>query len=128
MHGSFTPPAIDQKGSLAPDLPSLILMPDEGDPVHIVVWCPWCEAVHRHGAAGGAGNRAPHCAQDHHSPLGATGYNLDVVGDAVSEGAVIPGGLMVGERRLHQVIDQAAGALRAVLLRYLLDIKTVRGR
>lgn len=127
MHGPFIPPAIAEKGRSAPDLPALILMPDEGDPIHIVVWCPWCEAVHRHGAAGGPGNRAPHCAQDRHSPLGTTGYNLDVVGDAVSEAAVIPGGLMVGERRLHQAIDQATGALRAVLLRFILDIKATRG-
>lgn len=127
MHGSFTPPTTTEKGASARDLPALILMREEGDPVHIIVWCPWCEAVHRHGAGGGPGNRASHCAQDHHSPLGATGYNLDVVGDAVSEGAVIPGGLMVGERRLHQVIDQAAGALRAVLLRFILDMKAVSG-
>ncbi|MBY0361192.1 MAG: hypothetical protein K2X45_04740 [Phreatobacter sp.] len=116
------------KGRLTPPTyPARVIEPDEGEPVHVVVWCPWDEDVHWHGAAGGGGNRAAHCATDWHSPLLRTGYNLTIVGRAVAADEVIPPGLMVGARRLHQVLDQASGALRAVLLRYLLDVKAVHG-
>lgn len=116
------------KSELArPTFPAFVIKPETAAPVHLVAWCPWCEELHWHGAAGGGGHRAPHCAGDWHSPLGGIGYDLDVVGEAASEKAALPGGVMVGEQRLHRVIDQAAGVLRAGLLRYVLGIKTVRG-
>ncbi|MCJ2084331.1 hypothetical protein [Methylobacterium sp. J-090] len=113
--------------STPPRLPAFTVASEVGDPVHVVTWCPWCEALHWHGAAGGGGHRAPHCADDQHSPLGHTGYDLDVIGGPASEEAAVPGGLLVGEQRLFRVMDQAAGILRAGLLRYVLGIKTVRG-
>lgn len=110
-----------------PVLPAIKVTTEEGDAVQLVAWCPWCETMHWHGAAGGTGNRAPHCAEDRTSPLGRTGYDLEIVAEAYSEQAILPHGLMVGKRRLHRVLDGAAEALRAVVLRAVLDVKSVRG-
>lgn len=116
----------DAHGIEPPRLPAMNLRAERGKPVHTVTWCPWCEAVHSHGAAGGDGGRAPHCGQDRHSPFLKTGYALDIVGEAYSENAIIPGGLMVGQRRLHQVLDQASLSLRAIALRFILNVKSAR--
>lgn len=103
------------------------MLRERGKPTNVVCWCPWCEDAHWHGAAGGSGQRAPHCSDVSASPLKRTGYVLNVRGESTSERAVYPEGLFVGRRRFHQVVDQAAGALRAVLLRFMLDLRTVRG-
>lgn len=91
------------------------------DPVHVVGWCPWCEDVHRHGAAGGGGSRSAHC-HGSSSPLMPSGYNLDVQGRILDESQVVPQRLRPGHR-LHRVLFHASAPLRAVLLRYLLGTK-----
>jgi hypothetical protein len=127
MNGPFESYAEAKRRPTIPSLPVVTITPASGRRVQLAGWCPWCEAVHRHGAEGGGGNRAPHCAEDRNSPFGQTGYDLDIIGDAPSEEAVIPSGLMVGHRQLHRVLDQSAELFRAVLLRLVLDVKTVRG-
>ena len=109
-----------------PVLPALRVTTETGEAVHIAAWCPWCETVHWHGAAGGGGNRAPHCFEDRTSPFQQTGYSLDIVADSYSEEAIAPLGLMVGKRRLHHVLDGVAEAIRALALRAVLDMKSVR--
>lgn len=55
--------------------------------IHLAFWCPWCEAVHRHGAEGGDGHRVSHC-HNRKSPLFGRGYHLFYLGTAASETAL----------------------------------------
>lgn len=91
---------------------------------NLVVWCPWCESLHWHGTAGGGGNRAAHCDDRASSPLRATGYDLDVVGKAVTSEAVLPANPMVKQDVLYRTLEREAHALRQAVLKKVLYLRT----
>lgn len=91
---------------------------------NLVVWCPWCETLHWHGAAGGGGNRAAHCADGPASPLRATGYDLDVVGRAVTSDAVLPANPMVKQDQLYATLEREAPSLRQAVLKKVLGLRS----
>lgn len=96
-----------------------------GKPSRTVLWCPWCEQEHWHGEVAGRENRAPHCLADRRSPLGRTGYDVEVVGRARSAAAVIPRRPLGFTGRLHEVAGAASGGLRKTMLRHLLARRTI---
>lgn len=63
--------------------PIVLAYPPRTSLGYLAFWCPWCQTVHRHGAAGGDGHRAAHC--DPGSPLLECGYDLLFSGIVVSE-------------------------------------------
>lgn len=98
----------------------------------LATWCPHCERVHTHGAAGrGAQHRVEkrgaHCDAALGSPMAGRGVSLLVDGsiDAVDE--VKPAAPMVrAGLQLHRQLADAAAALRGALLRTLTARRAVR--
>lgn len=97
----------------------------EGDG-SIAAWCPFCETVHYHGAAGEGGTRrtearGAHCASERLSPRRGESYELDVVG-TVADGEdlapklylAVKGDPLCSRVRLHQIFGGGAMA-RAVI-------------
>lgn len=79
--------------------------------------CPYCEIPHVHSAE--PGHRAAHCHRKE-SPFLATGYVLDIVGEAAGPETLIPAGLLVGHGRFYEAVEAAASKLRPVLVRHVL--------
>lgn len=93
--------------------------------VQAAAWCPWCETLHFHGAAGLKADdpvpdhRASHC-DGKVSPL--NGYDLVVHGEVSDYAAALPRAPLVGRRRLSASLDAAAHAFRSLVLRHGLGV------
>jgi hypothetical protein len=85
---------------VSPSTPSLaaVRVVGAGGVSVIAAWCPWCEAVHTHGA-GADGERGAHC-RDYRAGSPLTAYRLDVQGRAGSIDGARPAGAFVGRRQL----------------------------
>lgn len=88
-------------------------------------WCEWCEAVHSHSAS--PGHRVAHCHRKE-SPYLATGYDLVIVGDALTPDAAVPAALLAGHARLRSVIEDATPGLRSAFVRHVLGRRRRVGR
>jgi hypothetical protein len=93
--------------------------PDAGS---LAAWCPYCEGVHWHGAAGRGDaprteNRAPHCSDGSGSLFAGIGYDLKVTGRVDDAAEIIPDapGPQSGKRLWHRVNAQAGAIRRAML-------------
>lgn len=80
----------------------------------LVAWCPHCESIHYHGAAGrGAAPRI----ERRGSPLAGRGYALVVSGEVAAPGDVMPKAPMPWLRaRFHERLRNKAEALRRQFL------------
>jgi hypothetical protein len=77
------------------------------------VFCPWCEALHLHGAGGGHRAAGEHCHPQRGSPLG--GYVFSPARVARCEDDAIPSAPLAGKRRLATDLSNGRPALtRAV--------------
>lgn len=76
------------------------------------VWCPWCAALHCHGA--GPGHRTAHC-READSPYRQSGYVLKLTGPVRSLTAARP-----GRAPLHGFLDKNRSVLPALRLSLLM--------
>ena len=113
---------------MAPSFPThFIADPVSADNRHgaLAYFCPWCETVHYHGAAGGGASpraelRGAHCL-DGKSPLAGGSVDLDVVGTITTGDELLPAAPYLTARgdpqktrlRLRDVLG--SGALAAAL-------------
>ncbi|MEZ0251740.1 MAG: hypothetical protein ACAH20_12435 [Methylobacteriaceae bacterium] len=97
----------------APILPARVTPGTAGQVAQAHVWCQHCEDVHSHGVA--PGPRGAHCTREE-SSYRATGYDLDLQGEAASPEDVVPEALLAGRRRLWSALEDAAPRLRSTLL------------
>ena len=100
-----------------PILPAVLTSAVPGRSAQLHIRCDHCETIHSHGA--GAGHRAAHCYRKE-SPYLATGYILDIVGEAAAPEILIPAGLLVGHGRFYEAVEAAASKLRPALVRHVL--------
>ncbi|MEA1835179.1 hypothetical protein U8607_24130 [Methylobacterium durans] len=96
-----------------PRLRALLLPAAAHHAARAVTWCPYCEKIHYHGPV--SGHRVAHCTAEG-SPYAATGYDLDLQGEASAAVAVVPVAIYANRRRLGDVLERAAPTLRAVFL------------
>lgn len=101
----------------APNLRAVVTPAQTGLSQQALAPCPFCEVPHVHSAE--PGHRAAHCHRKE-SPFLATGYVLDIVGEADAPEALIPAGLLVGRGRFYEAVEAAAPKLRAALVRHVL--------
>lgn len=92
----------------------------------LAAWCPWCEAVHFHGAAGGGAarrieGRGAHCASAKVSPLAGWGVELDVTGTVADGEDLAPKPYLAvrddplhSRVRLHHALRDGAVALALI--------------
>lgn len=117
-------------------LPASFIPNNVGDPNErfgcVAAWCPWCEDIHFHGAAGEGGRprteeRAAHCHEAGASPFIERGYALMVAGSTVDAATLLPVTPMSclfreGKRddrnraRLHQVLGANLARVRGAML------------
>lgn len=100
-----------------PILPAVLTPAVPGLSAQLHTRCDHCETIHSHGAD--AGLRAAHCHRKE-SPYRATGYVLDIVGEAAAPETLVPAGLLVGHGRFYEAVEAAAPKLRAALVRHVL--------
>lgn len=95
----------------------------------VAAWCPFCEVVHYHGAAGEGATRrtearGSHCASERLSPWRGESYELDVIGTVADGEDLVPkpylavqGDPLRSRVRLHQIFGggvMARAVIRAV--------------
>lgn len=87
----------------------------------IAVWCPWCEDVHFHGAAGQGDKprieaRGAHCCPDSGSPFIETGYRLEVAGRADNAAASLPDCAYAGPTKEGKAENRSRRRFRLALM------------
>ncbi|CAM3343578.1 hypothetical protein MEME101129_28205 [Methylobacterium mesophilicum] len=101
-----------------PILRAVVTPAQPGQSPQALAPCDWCEGPpHVHSAE--PGHRVAHCHRKE-SPYRATGYVLDIVGEAAAPETLIPAGLLVGHGRFYEAVEASASKLRAVLVRHVL--------
>jgi len=98
----------------------------------VAAWCPWCEDIHFHGAAGEGGTRriearGAHCHDTGASPFLEIDYELDVAGITADAATLLPitpiaSPFREGKRedrqrpRLHRMLDANFARIRTAML------------